>query len=134
MARFQGRPFNFLKHSALLIWSHPSLVPLSQFSIPTLHTLAFVFLAPTVWNTGAMASLVAQMIKNLPATQETQVLSLSQEDPLKRECNPLQYSCVKNPMDRGACPWGCKESYTTERLMLSWCKSNCSFALLDFAV
>ena len=84
MARFQGRPFNFLKHSALLIWSHPSLVSLSQFSKPTLHTLAFVFLAPTVWNIGAMASLVAQIIKNLPATQETQVPSLSQEDPLKK--------------------------------------------------
>ena len=34
--------------------------------------------------------------------------------------NPLQYSCLKNPMDRGAwlqsgCnPWGCKESDTTE--------------------
>ena len=88
MARFQGRPFNPLKHSALLIWSHPSLVPLSQFLIPTLHTLAFMFLAPTMWNIGAMASLVAQMIKNLPATQETQVLSLSQEDPLKKGMQP----------------------------------------------
>ena len=29
------------------------------------------------------ASLVAQMVKNLPAMQETQVQSLSQEDPLK---------------------------------------------------
>ena len=28
------------------------------------------------------ASLVAQMVKNLPAMQETQVLSLGQEDPL----------------------------------------------------
>ena len=31
------------------------------------------------------ASLVAQMIKNLPATQETWVPSLDQEDPLKKE-------------------------------------------------
>ena len=31
--------------------------------------------------------------------------------------NPLQYSCLENPMDGGAwCPWGCKESDTTERL------------------
>ena len=32
---------------------------------------------------------------------------------------PLQYSCLKNPMDRGAggCgPWGCYESGTTKRL------------------
>ena len=31
------------------------------------------------------ASLVAQMVKNLPAMQETQVLSLGQEDPLEKE-------------------------------------------------
>ena len=30
------------------------------------------------------ASLVAQMVKNLPAMQETQVWSLGQEDPLKK--------------------------------------------------
>ena len=30
------------------------------------------------------ASLVAQMLKNLPAMQETQVLSLGQEDPLEK--------------------------------------------------
>ena len=31
----------------------------------------------------AWASLVAQMIKNLPAMQETQLHSLGQEDPLE---------------------------------------------------
>ena len=31
------------------------------------------------------ASLVAQMVKNLPAVQETQVQSLGQEDPLEKE-------------------------------------------------
>ena len=30
-------------------------------------------------------SLVAQMVKNLPAMQETQVRSLGREDPLKKE-------------------------------------------------
>ena len=30
------------------------------------------------------ASLVAQMVKNLPTTQETQVPSLGQEDPLQK--------------------------------------------------
>ena len=33
--------------------------------------------------------------------------------------NPLQYSCLENPMDRslaGYSPWGCKESDTTEQL------------------
>ena len=31
--------------------------------------------------------------------------------------NPLQYSCLENPMDRGdPSPWGLKEWDTTERL------------------
>ena len=47
------------------------------------------------------ASMVAQMVKNPLAVQETQVLSLGWKDPLE-ECNPLQYSCLENPMDRGA--------------------------------
>ena len=45
------------------------------------------------------ASLVAQMVKNPPAMQETR----GQEDLLKKENgNPLQYSCLENSMDRGA--------------------------------
>ena len=36
-------------------------------------------------------------------TQEMRVESLGQEDPLEEENgNPLQYSCLKNPMERGA--------------------------------
>ena len=47
-----------------------------------------------------MASLVAQTAKNLPAMQETQVQFLGQEDPWRGNGNPLQYSCLKNPMQR----------------------------------
>ena len=37
------------------------------------------------------------------ADQETQVRSLGGEDPLEEENgNPLQYSCLEDPMDRGA--------------------------------
>ena len=54
------------------------------------------------------------MVKNLPAMQETQVPSLGQEDPLEKvmanHSSILawripwtdQYSCLENPMDRGA--------------------------------
>ena len=52
----------------------------------------------TLWK-----SLVAQMVKNLPAIQETQVRSLGWEDPLEKGV-ALQYSCLQNYMDRGA--WG----------------------------
>ena len=84
------------------------------------------------------ASLVAQLVKNLPAMQETPVRFLGQEDspgegigcplqyswtflvaqtvknpsagfdpwigkiPWRRARNPLQYSCLENPGDRGA--------------------------------
>ena len=49
-----------------------------------------------------LASLVAQMVKRLPAMWESQVRSLGQEDPLEKEMAPLQYSCLGNPMDTGA--------------------------------
>ena len=44
------------------------------------------------------------VVKNLPASsgdirKAGSVLGL--EDPLEEDGNPLQYSCLKNPMDRG---------------------------------
>ena len=43
------------------------------------------------------------MVKNLPAIQETWVQSLGWEDPRgEGNGNLLQYSCLENPMDRGA--------------------------------
>ena len=49
-----------------------------------------------------LASLVAQMVKNSPAMRETWVQSLSWEDLEKGNGNPLQYSCLENPIDGGA--------------------------------
>ena len=39
--------------------------------------------------------------------------------PEGRNNNPLQHSCLENPMDRGAWPWGQKESHMTGWLTLS---------------
>ena len=49
-------------------------------------------------------SLVAQMVKHVPTMRETQVQSLGQEDLLEKEMaiHSIQYSCLENPMDRGA--------------------------------
>ena len=45
------------------------------------------------------------VVKNSPAIQETCVQSLGWEDPLEEGMaghgNPLQYSCLGNPKDRG---------------------------------
>ena len=50
-----------------------------------------------------MASLVVQMVKNLPVMQETWVRSLGGEDPVEKEMTThSQYSCVENSRDRGA--------------------------------
>ena len=46
--------------------------------------------------------LVAQMVKNLPAMQETLVQSVDWKDTLEKGMAPLQYSCLENSMDRGA--------------------------------
>ena len=47
--------------------------------------------------------LVAQIVKNLPAVQETRVRFVGWEDPLEKEMAPhSSYSCLENPMDGGA--------------------------------
>ena len=47
----------------------------------------------------AAAAAASQMVKNLPAMQETWVQSLGQEDsPGERNGYPLQHSCLENSM------------------------------------
>ena len=63
------------------------------------------------------------MVKGLPAIQETQVQSLGQEDPLEKEMQPASVflpgkSHRQNSL-AGYSPWGCKESDTTEQLVLN---------------
>ena len=62
-------------------------------------------------------SLVAQMVQNLPAMQETRVQSLGQEDPLERKWQPTPVFLLgKSHGQRsleGYSPQGCKESDTT---------------------
>ena len=65
------------------------------------------------------ASLVAQLVKNLPAMWETWVLSLGWEDPLEK--GKVTHSSIlawRIPWTIYS-PWVCKESVATERLSLS---------------
>ena len=73
----------------------------------------FLFIYQSVTFTGA--SLVAQMVKNLPAMWETWVLSLGWEDPLE-EGMEIHSSILawRIPMDRGAWP------ATVHRVAKSW--------------
>ena len=53
------------------------------------------------WGTLLWASLVAQLVKNLPAVQKTWGQSLGREDsPGEGNSNPLQHSFLENPMNR----------------------------------
>ena len=62
--------------------------------IPWLHKMSSYTWSPF------RASLVAQMVKNVPAMQVTWVQSLGQEDSSgEGHGNPLQYSCLGNLMD-----------------------------------
>ena len=64
------------------------------------------------------ASLVAQMVKSLPATQETWVRSSGQEDPLEKgmatHSSILAWRIQGQRSLVGYSPWGHKESDTTE--------------------
>ena len=68
------------------------------------------------------------MESNLPASgRDARDLGLIPElgrSPGVRNGNPLQYSYLENPMDRGAwlgySPWGRKESDMTESLSTHW--------------
>ena len=67
------------------------------------------------------ASLVAQMVKNLSAVQETQAQSLGLEDPLEQLPTPVllpgEFHGLRSLV--GYSPWGHKESDMTEQLTLS---------------
>ena len=45
---------------------------------------------------------MAQTVKNLPAMRETGFNPWVRKILWRRECNPLQYSCLQNSKDRGA--------------------------------
>ena len=62
-------------------------------------------------------SLIAQLVKNSPAMQETWVWSLGWEDPLEK--GKAIHSSILTSRITCTCPWGHKELDTTERLSLS---------------
>ena len=76
------------------------------------------------------ASLVAQLVKNPPAMQETWARSLGWEDLWRRERLPTP---VFWPAEFHGwySPWGHKESDTTEQLSLSLFSQHCHSVMSD---
>ena len=69
---------------------------------------------------------MAQLVKNLPAMQETWVRSLGWEDPLEK--GKATHSSILAWRIPRRSPWGHKESDTTERLSLHFTSLMCSVA------
>ena len=93
-------PSSYKDHCDSIGSTRTTQVPLSvsRFLISTKSLLSY-----KVTPTASEASLVAQMVKNLPATQETWVQSLGWgRSPGEGNGYPLQYSCLENSMDREA--------------------------------
>ena len=61
---------------------------------------------------------MAQLVKNLPTTQDPHVLSLGQEDPLEEEWQPTPVFLPGESYGQRSLvdyiPWGCKDSDMTE--------------------
>ena len=81
-----------------------------------------------------VASLVAQMVKNLPAMQETPgSIPQSGRSSAEGNGNLLQYSCLENSTDRslaGYSPWGHRELDMTEQLAHPHIGTICIFIFL----
>ena len=75
------------------------------------------------------ASLVAQMVKGLPAMQETQVRFLGQEDPLEKEM------AIHSTTIAWKIPWteepGRLQSMGSKRVGRDWSSDVCSSDLKD---
>ena len=70
-------------------------------------------------------SLVAQVVKRLPAMRETRVQCLGWEVPWRRKWNPLQYLCLENSMD-GEAWWATVYGVAKSRTRLKRLSSSSS--------
>ena len=91
-------------HSSVLVWRIPwTEEPGGLQGYPPGHKESGMTEATAY----ARGHSMAQRVKNLPAMQETQEtvgsIPVLGRPPEEENGNPLQYFCLKNPMDRGAC-------------------------------
>ena len=93
--------------SSFSLWRFPSLWSLRCGSYPlflgcpSIVMILLPFVGSWSWD---RASLVAQLVKNLPVVHagDLGLIPGSGRSPEEENSNPLQYSCLESPMDRGA--------------------------------
>ena len=88
----------------------PSLIPWLEGSLGEGKGYPFLY---------SWASLVAQLVKNLPTMWKTWVQSLGWEDPLEKG-KATHSSILSMGSQRGYSPWGGKELGMVEQLSLSF--------------
>ena len=102
-------------------WSILSLT----LSITLVNRILFLAWSSLQWG----ASLVAQMVKNLPTMWETRVHPWVGKIPWRREWLPTPVFLPGEAHGQrslvGFSPWGCKESDTTKRLTLCFTMCFC---------
>ena len=95
--------------------------------------IIFLSLLNSCYISGHWASLVAYMVKNLPALQETQFPPLGREDPLEKgtatHSSILAWRIPWTEEPGGYSPWGHKESDMTEQLTHT--HTQCLFKVLS---
>ena len=120
-------PFNsFLKTHSLFVLHFPQALCYQRSSqsvfIVCLHAAHWIHLEYDIHFPFPWDSLVAQRVKHLPTTWETQVRSLGQKIPWRRKWQPTPVLLSRkfHGWRRlvGYIPWGCKELDMTEQLYL----------------
>ena len=96
MCRYQVFSAEYVEETVLFPFSGLTVLvedQLATFLMVSFRT-DFCFIDPFVCLYGTRASLIAQLVKNLPVMQETQVQFLGQEDPLEKEMAITHFSIL----------------------------------------
>ena len=106
-----SRPKDILASGSRTFWLRLQLTPLSPLvlkAVGWIETKPSPFLGLQLAHDRFGISLVVQSVKNPPEMQETAwnagdlgLIPGWERSPGEENANPLQYSCLENPMDRG---------------------------------
>ena len=85
----------------------------------------------SLWWAFQVALVVKKPLANAGDIRDSSLISGSARSPGGGHSNPLQYSCLENPMDRGAW-WATVHGVTKSRTQLKWLSMHtCTLSLWD---